>query len=141
MKVHLALISLILAATPGLADDSLTGEAIMRDAVTIAISGARIRLGAILPPDETRMCGTANCAEAAQTELASAIKGHTVTCTKHHKLGHGYFLGACTVDGADLGQHLLLQGLALPDAGASQAYRAAADRAKVARRGIWQSGA
>lgn len=140
MKHRFILIACFLATAPSFADDSLTGEAKMRDAVTIAISGARVRLEAILPPEEARMCGSMSCVEAAKAELATVIKGHTVTCKKSRKLGHGYFLGPCTTDGADLAEHLLSQGLAHPDADASEAYRSAAEQAKAAKKGVWQSG-
>lgn len=141
MKHGFPLIACFLAATPSFADDTLTGEAMMRDAVTIAISGARIRLEAIAPPEEARMCGNLPCIELAKSELANLVKGHTVTCKKSRKLGHGYFLGPCSADGTDLAHHLLLQGLALPDADASEAYRDAAEQAKAAKKGLWQSDA
>jgi endonuclease YncB( thermonuclease family) len=141
MTSRFTLLLCLLSAAPAFADDTLTGEAMMRDAVTIAISGARIRLEAIIPPEESRMCGNASCVEAAKSELASLIKGHTVTCKKSRRLGHGYFLGPCTADGADLALYLLSQGLALPDADASDAYRAAAEQAEAGKKGVWQSGA
>jgi len=141
MKRCFAMLACLLTGAPAFADDSLTGAAMMRDAMTIAISGARIRLAAIVPPNEAQMCGNASCIEAAKTELAAVIDNHTVTCSKSRRLGHGYFLGTCTAEGNDLAEHLLLQGLALPDADASEAYRAAAGQAKTGKKGIWQSGA
>lgn len=141
MKIRFFLIASLLAIAPAAADESVTGEALVRDAVTVAVGGARFRLEAVKPPEDGRVCGNASCLEAAKTDLIAFINGRSIVCTKSRKLGHGFFLGKCTVEGSDLGEYLLTQGLALPDSDASEAYRSAAGQAKAAKKGLWQGGA
>jgi endonuclease YncB( thermonuclease family) len=138
MKLRFVLTACLLAIAPAMADEPVTGEALVRDAVTVAVGGARFRLQAINPPEDGQVCGSASCVEAAKTVLAAFIDKRSIVCTKSRKLGHGYFLGKCTVEGGDLGEYLLTQGLALPDAEASEAYRSAADQAKAAKKGVWR---
>jgi endonuclease YncB( thermonuclease family) len=123
---------------PAGAEEPVTGLASMRDAVTVAIDGARYRLEGIEPPAESAACGAQPCLDAAMDELARFVSGHEVICTKARRLGHGFFLSSCRLaDGEDAAEHLLRQGLAELGADASSAHRAAAEQAKAARRGVW----
>jgi endonuclease YncB( thermonuclease family) len=120
------------------AEEPVTGVASVRDAVTVAIDGARYRLEGIEPPSETAVCGAQPCLEAAVDELAQVVSGHEVTCTKARRLGHGFFLASCRLEsGVDAAEHLLRRGLAELGTDANPALRAAAQEAKGARRGIW----
>jgi endonuclease YncB( thermonuclease family) len=141
MKLRLALIAYLFTAAPATADEHVKGEALVRDAVTIAVGGGRFRLEAISPPKDGQVCGTASCADSAKIALVAFINGRSIVCAKSRKLGHGFFLGKCAVEDRDLGEYLLTQGLAVPDADASEAYRAAAEQAKAAKKGLWQGGA
>lgn len=120
------------------AEEPVTGVASVRDAVTVAIGGARYRLEGIEPPHEAAVCGAQPCLDAAMDELAQFVSGHKVACTKARRLGHGFFLASCRLEsGVDAAEHLLRQGLAELGADANPTLRAAADEAKVARRGVW----
>jgi endonuclease YncB( thermonuclease family) len=137
-QARFAVVLLALLPWPAGAEESVTGAASMRDAVTVAIDGARYRLEGIEPPAEGAVCGAQPCLTAAMNELAQFVSGHQITCTKVRRLGHGFFLSSCRLeDGVDAAEHLLSQGLAELGADANPAHRAAAEQAKAAERGIW----
>ena len=122
------------------AEEPASGVASMRDAVTVAISGARFRLEGIDPPAEGAVCGAQSCVDSAMEELSRFVSGHQVTCTRARRLGHGFFLSSCRLeDGADAAEHLLKQGLAELGDEANPAHRSAAEQAKAAGRGLWGS--
>jgi endonuclease YncB( thermonuclease family) len=123
-------------AQPALADE-VSGTAKARDAVTLAMDGARYRLAGVDPFANAR-CGEATCAAAAEAALARLIEGGSVTCLKLHKVGHGFFLARCrTSSGLDLAKQLLDEGLADLGEGADEAYHAAREQAKAAGKGRW----
>ncbi|MEK0085379.1 thermonuclease family protein [Benzoatithermus flavus] len=135
-----------LAAASAAAEDPVKGQGKARGPDTIAVAGTRIRLAAIEPPAEGMVCvgsgGAVPCTEAAAAALDALLARGEVACSKEHRLGHGYFLGRCTLgDGTDLALALLGQGLAQP-AGteAPDAYRTAGAEARDARRGLWAAG-
>jgi endonuclease YncB( thermonuclease family) len=140
MRPHLwlAVVLFGLLSWPADAEEPVTGVASVRDAVTVAIGGARYRLEGVEPPPEAAVCGAQPCSDAAMDELAQIVSGHEVTCTNARRLGHGFFLASCRLEnGVDVAEHLLRQGLAELGADASPALRAAAQEAKGARRGVW----
>lgn len=144
MKRLAALTILLLAGItlPASADEPVSGTATMRDAVTVAMGGARYRLQGINPPAEDVACGEQSCLDAAMNELTRVIAGPRVTCTKRQRLGHGFFLSTCKLaDGTDVGRHLLEQGLATVETDASAAYRTVAEQAQAASNGLWANAA
>ena len=127
-----------LMAWPAAAEEAVTGAAAVRDPVTVAISGARYRLEGIEPPREGAVCAAQSCLDAAMAELARFVSGRDVTCTATQRVGHGFFLSSCRLEnGSDLAQHLLSRGLAELGAEPSAEQRAAAEKAKAARLGVW----
>lgn len=120
------------------AEEPVIGVASVRDAVTVAIGGARYRLEGIEPPASGLVCGARSCLDEAMEELARFVADRQVTCTKSRRFGHGFFLASCHLEGGlDAAEHLLSRGLAELGADASPAHRAAAERAKAGSRGIW----
>jgi endonuclease YncB( thermonuclease family) len=135
----LPFISLVFASLvfAGAAEDGVKGEAQVRDAVTLALAGARFRLSSIVPV-EGKPCGGRDCAEYAAESLGPELAGHEVTCTKERRLGHGFFLARCTRDdGTDIATIILGKGLAAAEANAPPSYREAADKAKAEKKGLW----
>ncbi len=140
MKRRAALAILLLAGftPPASADEPASGTATMRDAVTVAMGGARYRLQGINPPADGIACGEQSCLDVAMNELTRVRSGQRITCTKRQRLGHGFFLSSCKLgDGTDVGKHLLEQGLATAETDASAAYRTAAEQAQAASKGLW----
>lgn len=133
-------LSLALLALPALALDPATGTAKARDGWTIAIGGVRVRLAGLTEPAADRACGARTCAEAAAARLGEAVDGRSITCSRERRLGHGFYLGRCTLaDGADPALLLIEQGLAKAEPDAPEAYRAAAEEAKQAGLGMFGS--
>lgn len=146
LVVGLLLSALAAGSSSGAAEDAVRGQGKARGPDTVAVAGTRIRLAAIVPPAEGMVCagsgGAVSCAEAAAAALDALLTRGEVACSKERRLGHGYFLGRCTLgDGTDMALALLEQGLAQP-AGteAPDAYRAAGAEARNARRGLWAAG-
>lgn len=132
-------VGMLLLTPPSIAGDEVSGPAKARDAVTLAIDGARYRLSGTDPFKDGK-CGEAPCAAAAEAALSRLIEGGPVTCLKLHKVGHGFFLARCrTAQGLDLAERLLDEGLADLGEGTDEAYRSARDRAKAAGKGRWGS--
>jgi endonuclease YncB( thermonuclease family) len=106
------------------------------DGVTIAVSGTRIRLASVRPAEGA--CGSRPCSAAAEAFLRSAISGQPVVCTKGQRLGHGYFLGSCTLNGrGNLAEMLIREGLAAVEAGAPERFVQAESQAKADGKGRW----
>jgi endonuclease YncB( thermonuclease family) len=138
MKPALILALMLASTEPVFAADTITGTSQVRDASTLAVAGARFRLDGVEPPAADSGCGRASCIDAAQLALRQLITGHEVTCTKVRKLGHGYFMGRCTLDtGIQLGEWLLANGFATAATSATAAERAAELYARDQKLGIW----
>ena len=136
--MKLLAIGLVLIGTSAFAAEVIRGEAMVRDAVTLAIAGGRIRLEGISVPDD-RNCGERACAEAAAAMMAALVERNPVACAPSRRLGHGFTLGRCRlVDGSDLGRRLLTEGLADLGEGADAADEAAVKRARAAKIGMWR---
>jgi endonuclease YncB( thermonuclease family) len=148
MRLYLAVALLLgmAVASAHADDDSLVGSAKVRGPEMLVVSGTRVRLSGVLPPEESSRCldadgATATCTEAGAAALARLIGDAPVTCVKERRLGHGYYLGHChTADGTDPAKALLELGLLQADpAAASDAYRQASTAAQAARIGLWGS--
>jgi len=136
---HSLLAALALAAltATGEADDSVKGEAQVRDAVTLTIAGSRFRLSS-LTPFARPLCGGKDCALRAAEVIGPELAGRQVTCNKERRLGHGYFLARCVRDdGVDVAVVILGAGYAMAEPNAPPSYTAAADKAKADARGLW----
>src|SRR6201987_727573 len=118
MKRLFPLIAALLATIgPVLADD-LTGQASVIDGDTIEIHGTRIRLWGIDAPESTQLCRGEDslqyrCGAKAANDLDVFIARRPVSCTPISLDQYGRIVATCTVDGTDLGQWLVSNGLAL----------------------------
>lgn len=128
---------LVLLAGQASAADEVRGEAQLRDAVTVALEGARYRLKGLTTAMD-RTCGGSSCDEAAVRIIGPKLKGRVTICVKERRIGHGYHLAECTLDdGTDLALVLIEEGLAVAEANAEPRYLEAVEKAKAARRGLW----
>ena len=139
MKTLFPLIAALLATIgPALADD-LTGQASVIDGDTIEIHGTRIRLWGIDAPESTQLCRGEDslqyrCGAKAANDLDAFIARRPVSCTPISLDQYGRTVATCSVDGADLGQWLVSNGLAL-DWPRPSMPGAACGRAATSRRG------
>src|ERR1700742_5106601 len=112
-----ALFILILLWGPALADD-LIGQASVIDGDTLEIHGMRIRLWGIDAPESTQLCRGDDslqyrCGARAANELDIFIARRPVDCSPVNPDQYGRTVAVCSIDGVDLAEWLVRNGLAL----------------------------
>ena len=121
--------------------ETLTGHARVIDGDTLAVAGQRVRLDAIDAPETRQTCRRNGhqwaCGKAATTAMRKLIGRSTVRCevSRHDKYGRA--IAACFINGRDLQQQLVQQGLALAYREYSTRHVPAEDEAREAQRGLW----
>ena len=138
-----AIMALLLMIGPAIADQ-LAGQASVIDGDTLDIHGIRIRLWGIDAPESTQLCRSEDsnqyrCGTQAANDLDSFIARRTVICAAINLDQYGRTVATCSVDGADLGEWLVRNGLALDWPQYSKAkYDAVQREAEHAGRGMWK---
>ena len=133
----------ILALFGGAYAADQTGQASVIDGDTLEIHGIRIRLWGIDAPESSQLCRSADslqyrCGAKAANELAEFIAGRPVSCIPRTLDRYRRTVGSCAVDGADLANWLVRQGLALDWPRYSNGrYAAAQEEARQGERGVW----
>jgi endonuclease YncB( thermonuclease family) len=118
-------------------------QASIIDGDALEIHGTRIRLWGIDAPESTQLCRGEDslqyrCGAKAANELDAFIAGRPVNCDPISLDRYGRTVAACSVAGADLGEWLVSNGLALDWPQYSKGRYAAAQReAEHTGRGIW----
>jgi endonuclease YncB( thermonuclease family) len=111
--------------------------------LALSIHGARIRLWGIDAPESTQLCRGEDslqyrCGAKAANDLDAFIAGRPVSCAPISLDRYGRTVATCSVAGADLGEWLVSNGLALDWPRYSNGrYDAAQRDAEHARRGLW----
>ena len=124
--------------------DDMTGQASIIDGDTLEIHGTRIRLWGIDAPESSQLCRGEDseqyrCGAQAANDLDAFIAGRAVSCLPISLDRYGRTVAICSVAGADLGQWLVRNGLALDWPQYSKTKYAADQRdAERAGRGIWR---
>jgi endonuclease YncB( thermonuclease family) len=138
-----AVLMLLLLPSPALADD-LAGQASVIDGDTLEIHGTRIRLWGIDAPESSQLCRGADslpyrCGSQAANGLDAFIARRPVNCFPLNFDPYGRTVATCLVGGADLGEWLVHNGLALDWPQYSKGkYDRAQREAERAGRGIWK---
>lgn len=108
------------------------------DGDTLEIGGQRLRLVGLDAPEWDQACTAAAgqwpCGRAATERMRELVRGQVLNCRGTGHDQYGRLLATCTVDGSDIGEALVRDGLAV----AAGRYAAAESEAKAARRGLWQ---
>jgi endonuclease YncB( thermonuclease family) len=131
-----------LSASPAFADN-LSGQASIIDSDTLEIHGTRIRLWGIDAPESNQLCRGEDslqyrCGAKAANELDSFIARRPVDCSPMNLDQSGRTVAVCSIDGVDLAEWLVRNGLALDWPTYSKGkYDKAQRDAEHARRGIW----
>lgn len=132
----------LLFALPAFAQD-LVGQASVIDGDTIEINQQRIRLSGIDAPESDQLCRGDDslqyrCGAKAANALDDFIAGRPVSCIDIDERTYKRVVAICTVDGVDLADWLVRQGLALDWPKYSKGdYAAAQTEAERAGRGVW----
>jgi endonuclease YncB( thermonuclease family) len=123
--------------------DDLTGQASIIDGDTLEIHGMRIRLWGIDAPESSQLCRDENstqyrCGAKAANDLDAFIARRLVVCIPISLDQYRRTVATCSVDGADIGEWLVRNGLALDWPQYSHGkYDAIQRDAEHAGRGMW----
>nr|WP_146691135.1 thermonuclease family protein [Bradyrhizobium canariense] len=124
--------------------DDLTGQASIIDGDTLEIHGTRIRLWGVDAPESSQLCRGEDseqyrCGAQAANDLDAFIARRPVSCLPISLDRYGRTVATCSVGGADIGDWLVRNGLALdwPEY-SKRKYEAAQHDAEEAGRGIWK---
>ena len=132
----------LLSSLPAIAGQ-LTGTASVIEGDRLEIHGQVIRLHGIDAPESEQICRVGGepwqCGRDAASALAERIGGRIVTCWERRRDRYGQVLAACSMEGEDLGEWMLLNGWAVAYHLHSYEYSRAETIAKENERGIWAS--
>jgi endonuclease YncB( thermonuclease family) len=124
--------------------DNLIGQASVIDGDTIELHGTRIRLWGIDAPESAQLCRGDDslpyrCGAEAANQLDAFIARRPVNCSPINLDRYGRTVATCAVDGIDLGEWLVGNGLALDwPRYSSGKYGRIQQAAEQAGRGIWR---
>lgn len=132
-------------AEPMMADSGVVSEivgiATVSDGSTIRIGQRRIHFDGVATPGQGSMCGDVNVYRAANEALRQITRSNEVRCRiSDAPDASGRDIAQCSVNGADLGEHMVANGWAreIPrDSGG--AYAEAEATARAAGLGVWNA--
>jgi endonuclease YncB( thermonuclease family) len=109
---------LVLLASGSAYSGDLAGQASVIDGDTLEIHGSRIRLWGIDAPESSQLCRGEDslqyrCGSKAANDLDAFIARRPVSCLPVSIDRYGRTVATCSVGGADLGDWLVRNGLAL----------------------------
>src|SRR6516164_8627538 len=112
-----AFLTLLALCSPASASD-LIGQASVIDGDTLEIHGTRIRLWGVDAPESTQLCRGEDslqyrCGAQAANDLDAFIARRPVNCVPLSLDQYGRTVATCSVEGKDLGEWLVRNGLAL----------------------------
>jgi endonuclease YncB( thermonuclease family) len=117
---------------------TIAGTASVVDGDTIEIHGERIRLSGFDAPESGSRCGRINVYNRAANSLSDFIGSRTVTCQVTGRDAYGRITADCSVDGIDMGDHMVSSGWARDWPRYSNGRYARAEAgARVSQLGIW----
>ena len=133
---------LLLLSGVAFADD-FVGQASVVDGDTLEIHGMRIRLWGVDAPESSQLCRGEDslqyrCGAQAANDLDSFIARRPVNCTPVAADQYGRTVATCSVAGADIGEWLVHNGLALDWPQYSKGkYGSSQREADRSGRGMW----
>ncbi len=138
-------VALCLALVPALpaGAETLTGRARVVDGDTLEIAGDTVRIFGIDAPEHGQVCQTADgsdwdCGAWAGQELARRVRAQRLTCRGSERDRYRRLVATCSVEGADLAEGLVRDGVAFAYLKYSRRYLAQEKQAAVAGAGLWQ---
>lgn len=129
-------------SSPVAADIDYSGAVRVIDGDTIDVGDVRVRLHGIDTPEVGQMCvsdrlGTYDCGAFVRDELARRYGGQTASCDEIEVDRYSRSVAKCYVDGQDIGEDLVLDGLARAYRTYSMDYDLAEKSAQVSETGLW----
>lgn len=134
-----------LIALGGIAHAGPDGPIRVVDGDTFKVAGTTVRLHAIDAPETDQMCGDANspawaCGAWVQAETRELFEGRMARCTAMNTDQYGRTVAKCSVDGQDVGERLVSDGLAFAYRQYGMDYDLAEKGAAINRRGLHSTG-
>lgn len=125
-------------------DRVFVGQARVTDGDTLRINGVPIRLHGIDAPERDQDCTTEHgfpfaCGGAATDALRARLEGQEVTCQHIEYDRYDRSVARCYVDGADVGQEMVVLGYAIAYRRYSTEYVADEDAARSQGAGFWSA--
>jgi endonuclease YncB( thermonuclease family) len=142
-KIGAVLVALIVGSIQVALAGDFTGQARIIDGDTLEIHGTRIRLWGIDAPESSQLCRGEDslqyrCGAKAANDLDAFIARRPVNCLPISLDRYGRTVATCSVGGADLGDWLVRNGLALDwPQYSKRKYDEAQREAEHAGRGMW----
>lgn len=129
---------------PGIAQADISGSIVVVDGDTIDVSGVRVRLFGIDAPESDQTCETEqgaqwSCGAWVNQEVAKRYQGEQTTCNVLETDRYGRAVARCWVQGEDLAQTLVRDGMAFAYRRYSMDYDLDEKRAAVQDRGLHAS--
>ena len=143
MNKRRTLLLMLLMLSGGALADDFVGQASVVDGDTLEIHGIRIRLWGVDAPESSQLCRGEDslqyrCGAQAANDLDTFIARRPVNCLPLSLDPYGRTVATCSVHGADLGEWLVRNGLALDWPQYSKGKYAPAQReADRSGRGMW----
>jgi len=144
MRARWVIRLMLLVASGSASSADMVGQASIIDGDTLEIHGSRIRLWGIDAPESSQLCRGDDslqyrCGAKAANDLDAFIAGRPVNCLPISLDRYGRTVATCSVGGADLGDWLVRNGLALDWPQYSERkYEDAQREAEQAGRGMWE---
>ncbi len=112
------------------------------DGDTFDVAGQRIRLQSIDAPENGQACGTEqgpmfDCGTWVTRAVRGMLRGQTATCAALDTDRYGRIVASCIVNGVDLGETIVSQGLAFAYPQYSDRYVTAEISARTSDAGLW----
>jgi endonuclease YncB( thermonuclease family) len=128
------LLAFLTTAMPG----DFVGIATVIDGDTLRVDGVKIRLAGIDAPEWDQTCGQTACGKDATDALRALVAGRIVICTPNGGVTYDRIVAACrTADQRDLGESLVIAGMAMDDPRYIPDYAALTAMAADSRTGMW----
>ena len=143
MRTRWVICLMLLVASGSANSADMVGQASIIDGDTLEIHGSRIRLWGIDAPESSQLCRGDDslqyrCGAKAANHLDAFIAGRPVNCLPISLDRYGRTVATCSVGGADLGDWLVRNGLALDwPQYSKRKYDDAQREAEQAGRGMW----
>ena len=130
-------------AAQALVQGEILGVARVIDGDTIDIQGQRIRLHGIDAPESGQECLSSmrvawRCGQHASQMLAEHIGATPIGCRLLDRDRHGRFIAICRKGAEDLSRWMVVNGWAVAFRRLSLDYAADEERARSAKRGLWE---
>lgn len=129
---------------PGRIEEHSLDSAALRviDGDTLAVRDERIRLFGIDAPEGDQICSRdgrpVQCGEEATAQLQALVANRQVFCKGVERDRYGRLVATCSVEGRDIGRHMVASGWAVAFSRYSGDYLPDENAARAAGFGLWQ---